>query len=322
MWSAAVIAVALLVLSSLGVFSSTPVPKGTVVSAISTLKYGSVLVVGGSTTGGLYKFPLYEFSGDVGDHLGCGTSKTVGYDLGAKESVPLTCTGPERDLLADVSSDDWPALTSKVAPIAGRGVNSKLLGTVFRRGIGDQITYAGHPLYLFDPSSSPFVPQGENFMETVTPLPPWHGFWYLVSASSGAPSPGVATIEDETLPGGQGALAVEEDGNVDPIRVTLYSGATTPGNAECDATCASDWTPVLTSGEPRLGPGVNAALISITPKGAGDYEVTYDHRPLYLYDHERVRLSANDRIVSGGSAGNGAGKRGPDGLMSVVAQSG
>ncbi len=316
-WSVALSAVVLLVLSSLGVFSSTPVAKGTVVSSIATSKYGSVLVVGGSATGGLYKFPLYEFSGDVGGHFGCGTAKIVGYDLGAKESVPLTCTGPQGDLLADVSSDDWPALTSKVAPIAGRGVNAKLLGTVFRRGIGDQVTYAGHPLYLFDPSSSPFLPQGENFMETVTPLPPWHGFWYLVSARSGAPSPGVTTIESELLPDGQRALAAEEDGNVDPIEVTLYTAAS--GKARCDAACAREWTPALTSGEPRLGPGVNASLVSITRVASGEYQVAYDHRPLYLYDHERVRLSASDKIVSSGSAGNGAGLRGPGGLMSIVA---
>jgi predicted lipoprotein with Yx(FWY)xxD motif len=318
-WSVAATAVALLMLSSLGVFSSTPIPKGTVVSSITTSKYGSVLVVGGSATGGLYKFPLYEFSGDVDGHLGCGTAKSVGYDLGAKESVPLTCTGPQRDLLADVSSDDWPALTSKVAPIAGRGVNATLLGTVFRRGIGHQVTYAGHPLYLFDPSSSPFEPQGENFMETVTPLPPWHGFWYLVSARSGAPSSGVATIQSETLPSGQRVLAVIEDPNVDPIKVTVYSGASTSGSAQCDASCARAWTPVLTSGEPHLGPGVNAALVSITSKGAGEYEVSYDRRRLYLYDHERVQLSASDKIVSSGSTGNGAGKHGPYGVMSVVA---
>src|ERR1700722_6460141 len=211
LWSAGVVVVALFLLSSVGVFSSKPTPKETVVSSITSSRYGRVLVVGGSSTGGLYHFPLYEFSGDVHGHFGCATTKTVAYDLGAKESVPLTCTGPERDLLADVSSDDWPALTTSATPVAGPGVNPKLLGTVVRGGIGRQITYAGHPLYLFDPSSQPFAPQGENFIETVKPLPPWHGYWYLVSAMNGAPSPGVATIERETLPSGTRALAVEGD---------------------------------------------------------------------------------------------------------------
>jgi len=49
----------------------------------------------GNASSGLHNFPLYEFSGDVGHHFGCATNKIVAYDLGAKESVPLTCTGPE-----------------------------------------------------------------------------------------------------------------------------------------------------------------------------------------------------------------------------------
>jgi predicted lipoprotein with Yx(FWY)xxD motif len=322
LWSVAVVLVALLVLSSLGAFSSSPVRRATVVSSITSSKYGSVLVVGGDAGGGLYKFPLYEFSGDVGDHFGCGTAKAVAYDLGAKESVPLTCTGPQSDLLADVSSDDWPALTSKGAPIAGRGVNAKLLGTIFRRGVGRQVTYAGHPLYLFDPSSQPFTPQGENFMETVKPLPPWHGYWFLVSARSGAPSPGVATLDVESLANGHRVLSAKEDGNVYPLKVALYSGTATSGQSQCDATCASGWTPLLTSAQPRLGPGVNRALVSITPVKDGDFQVTYDHRPLYLYDREEVRLSANDHLVNSGSTGNGAGVRGPRGAMSVVSLAG
>lgn len=317
-WSVAVILVALLVLSSLGAFSSAPAKRATVVSSITSSKYGSVLVVGGDAGGGLYRFPLYEFSGDVGDHFGCGTAKALAYDLGAKESVPLTCTGPQGDLLADVSSDDWPALTTKGAPIAGRGVDAHLLGTIFRRGIGRQITYAGHPLYLFDPSSQPFTPQGENFMETVKPLPPWHGYWYLVSARNGAPSPGVATLDVESLPNGRRALAAEEDGNVYPIEATLYSGTATRGQSSCDAACASEWTPLLTSAQPHAGPGVNSALVSTAPAGNGDYVATYDHRPLYLYDHEQIRLSANEHLVSSGSAGNGTGIRGPHGIMSDV----
>jgi predicted lipoprotein with Yx(FWY)xxD motif len=318
LWSIAVILVALLVLSSLGAFSSSPVKRATVVSSITSSKYGSVLVVGGDAGGGLYKFPLYEFSGDVGDHLGCGTAKAVAYDLGAKESVALTCTGPQSDLLADVSSDDWPALTTKGTPIAGHGVNAKLLGTIFRRGIGHQVTYGGHPLYLFDPSSQPFTPQGENFMETVKPLPPWHGYWYLVSAHDGAPSPGVATLDVESLSNGGRVLSAREDGNVYPIKVALYSGTATSGQSQCDAACESEWTPLLTSAQPHLGPGINSALVSIIPQKSGSFQVTYDHRPLYLFDHEMVQLSANDHLVNSGSTGNGAGVHGPHGVMSVV----
>jgi predicted lipoprotein with Yx(FWY)xxD motif len=315
-WSLGAVVVVVFVLSSVGVFSSSAPPKATVVSSISTARYGSVLVVGGSATGDLYKFPLYEFSGDVGRHVGCGTIKTVAYDLGAKESVPLTCTGPERDLLADVSSDDWPALTTKAPPVAGHGVDPKLLGTIVRPGIGRQITYGGHPLYLFDPSSKPFDPQGEDFMETVKPLPPWHGYWFLASARTGAPATGVATLEIATLPNGQHALATEVDGNVDPIEVTLYSSSSS--NMTCVASCSTTWTPLTTSARPKLGKGLSDAKVRIVRTAGGNYTVTYDHRPLYLFDREEIRLNANERLASDGSSGNGAGVLGPGGVMSFV----
>jgi len=53
----------------------------------------------------------------------------------------------------------WSGLrsTTSGAPVAGAGVSAKLLGTVKRPGIGEQVTYNGHPLYLFDngPGRSP-----------------------------------------------------------------------------------------------------------------------------------------------------------------------
>ena len=308
----------LIVLSSLGLFSSTPAPKATVISSITTTRYGSVLVVGGSSSGGLYRFPIYEFSGDVGRRLGCRTRRAVAYDLGAKESGPLTCTGPERDLLADVSSDDWPALTTKTTPLAGHGVDAKLLGTVFRPGIGRQVTYGGHPLYLFDSSSQPFTPQGEDFMETVKPLPPWHGYWYLVSARSGAPSPGTAVLRSETLANGEHALAAQEDTNVDPILVSLYSGMVAFAPSTCDRSCADAWTPLLTGASPDIGPGINATLVGTVRRPDGETQVTYDHRPLYLYDDEIIRLNASNRLVRDGSVGNGSGQRGPNGVTEVL----
>ena len=75
---------------------------------------------------------------------------------------------------------------------------------------------------------------------------------------------------------------------------------------------------MLTSGPPRVGPGVNDAAIAMMPLADGDYQVTYDHQPLYLYDREVIRLSANERLVATGSQGNGIDERGPGGVMLAV----
>jgi predicted lipoprotein with Yx(FWY)xxD motif len=299
-----------LLLATLGVFTSTPAPKGAVVSVLSSSKYGKVLVVGGKAGVGLGGFPLYEFSGDVDGHLGCGTTKSKGYDTGASVTVSLTCTGPERDLLDDVSSDDWPAFTTKATPVAGPGVDQRLLGIIHRPGIGNQVTYAGHPLYLFDQPSTPFAPQGENFMETVQPLPPWHGYWYLVSSRTGEPAPGVATVEPATLPDGKHVVAVEEDANVDRLAVTVYVAKST-GTSPL-------WTPVLTSAKPKIS-GLDPFNIGMTPVATGLFQVTFQGHPLYLYAKEKVILSKGGRIDELATEGNGAGVRGPGGVMSLVA---
>ena len=43
----------------------------------------------------------------------------------------------------------WPALTSVGKPIAGTGVDSALIGMITVKGVGHQVTYAGHPLYTY-----------------------------------------------------------------------------------------------------------------------------------------------------------------------------
>lgn len=285
-------------------------PKGSVVGVLSTRAYGSVLVVQGGPLAG---FPLYEFSGDVGRHLGCGTTTARGYDLAPNGALRMTCTGPMSDVLNNVISDDWPAFTSKSPPIAGHGVKSQLLSTVYRKGVGRQVTYGGHPLYLFDPSSVPFKPIGEDYLETVAPLAPWHGYWSLASAKNGTPDEGVATMEAGTLPSGAHVLALEDDPNVNPVAVTVYSYS----GGLCATSCAPTWLPVLTTATPQAR-GVSGAGLGVRKLASGALQVTYNHKPLYEYWKERVSLTHDGSIAASGTAGNGNGIAGPRGTFSVV----
>jgi len=112
-WSVGVVVVTLLVLSSLGVFSSTKAPKETVVSSITSSRYGSVLVVGGNASSGLHNFPLYEFSGDVGHHFGCATTRSWLTTSAQRERAPhLYWTGGRS--ARGRQFDDWPAFTTRV----------------------------------------------------------------------------------------------------------------------------------------------------------------------------------------------------------------
>jgi hypothetical protein len=146
---------------------------GTVISAVQG-PFGPMLVVGS----GRYRGHTLYFisSDDAPNHYGC--TRPVMSILGSR----FSCTGPSDD-----TSAEWPAITSSAAPVAGPGVNQALLGTVHRNRIGNQITYARHPLYLFE--TSPGEVTGEGWDEPS--LPPWHGVWWLMSpAGTRRPGPG------------------------------------------------------------------------------------------------------------------------------------
>ena len=73
----------------------------------------------------------------------------------------------------------WPPLMKKGKVSAGAGVKAALLGTTMRKNGQAQVTYKGHPLYLFklDKSSGQVGGQGQNF---------FGGKWFVVSASGSA----------------------------------------------------------------------------------------------------------------------------------------
>jgi predicted lipoprotein with Yx(FWY)xxD motif len=217
-----------------------------------------------------------------------------------------------------VKSDDWPAFTSAGRPLAGPGINSGLLSEVNRSGIGHQVTYNGHPLYLFDPVSQPFKPQGEGYMETVKPLAPLHGYWFLVS-STGDFAPTKATLVQGVLPNGLRVLSVVMDLDVSPVAVTLYAmrGGHSPAGV-CGEKCSLIWIPLLTRGPPAVGRGINPRLVGIRRLANGAEQVTYRGRPLYLYTREKAFLTPSVHLKKSGTGGNGSDLRTPDGGTSMT----
>jgi len=73
----------------------------------------------------------------------------------------------------------WPPLMKKGKVSAGAGVKAKLLGTTKRKNGKLQVTYKGHPLYLFklDKGAGQVAGQRQDF---------FGGIWYALSASGGA----------------------------------------------------------------------------------------------------------------------------------------
>ncbi len=209
----------------------------------------------------------------------------------------------------------WPALLTDGAPIAGRGVNPALLGTVTRTDVlpgtpVQQVTYGGLPLYRFIFDDTPGQTTGANLDDPVT-VPA--GVWYLVGPSRGRPAPGQALIGQVTAPVYQNGkptgisatvLAASEStglsgevaagGNSDgPVSVPVYTFSLDKGHqSTCHGMCAMDWPPVLTSKSPEAGPGVDQRQLGIIVRPDGTHQVTFEGHPLYMLNQD-ASLSAH-----------------------------
>jgi len=70
----------------------------------------------------------------------------------------------------------WPPLLTRGKPTAGPGVRRSLLGVTRRADRSSQVTYAGHPLYLFVQDTRPGQIAGQGAQL-------FGGGWYVVSPS-------------------------------------------------------------------------------------------------------------------------------------------
>jgi len=69
---------------------------------------------------------------------------------------------------------NWPPLRANGTPTVGSGVNASLIGTIMRSDGKPQITYNGHPLYLFVKDQKAGDTNGEG-------VNAFGGNWYAVS---------------------------------------------------------------------------------------------------------------------------------------------
>jgi predicted lipoprotein with Yx(FWY)xxD motif len=74
---------------------------------------------------------------------------------------------------------NWPPVRVSGKPKAGSGLNASLLGTTPRSDGNPQVTYNGHPLYLFQGDSSP----GDTNGQAITAF---GAAWYVVSPAGNA----------------------------------------------------------------------------------------------------------------------------------------
>ena len=74
---------------------------------------------------------------------------------------------------------------------------------------------------------------------------------------------------------------------VDGKGMAIYAYANdTAGKTDCYGQCAFYWPPVLTTGAPVVGPGVDATKLGTLTRSDGTVQVTYNGLALYTYSSD------------------------------------
>jgi predicted lipoprotein with Yx(FWY)xxD motif len=107
-----------------------------------------------------------EFGGTV-----FGPNGKVVYVFGADRGSTSHCYG--------VCAKAWPPVLTGAAPLAGPGVEAKLLGTTKRSDGRLQVTYGGHPLYYYSED-----PVGKIMCQHAN----MHGGLWLIVKPNGQPN--------------------------------------------------------------------------------------------------------------------------------------
>jgi len=71
-------------------------------------------------------------------------------------------------------------------------------------------------------------------------------------------------------------------------KVVYVFAADRGSTSRCYGVCATAWPPLLTTGAPLAGSGVQAKLLGTTKRKNGTLQVTYNGHPLYYYSADKV----------------------------------
>jgi predicted lipoprotein with Yx(FWY)xxD motif len=66
----------------------------------------------------------------------------------------------------------------------------------------------------------------------------------------------------------------------------------------CTGACDAAWPPLVVTGKPTVGSGINASLVGTTSRPEGKTQVTYNGHPLYLFAQDQKAGETNGQGVS------------------------
>ena len=208
-----------------------------------------------------------------GTVVNLGKNDTLGSFLVDDKGMTLylfTKDTPNTSACYDKCATAWPPLLTTGNPVAGDGVDASKFGTTTRTDGTVQATYNGWPLYYYAKDKAPGDVVGQDV----------GGVWYVVSAAGEKVGAAIINLgKNDSL----GSFLVDDKG------MTLYLFTKdTPNTTVCYDKCATAWPPLLTTGAPVAGDGVDASKFGTTTRTDGTVQVTYNGWPLYYYAKDKA----------------------------------
>jgi len=210
-----------------------------------------------------------------GTVVNLGQNDTLGSFLADDKGMTLylfTKDTPNTTVCYEKCASAWPPLLTTGNPVAGEGVDASKLGTTNRTDGTIQVTYNGWPLYYYEKDKAPGDVVGQDV----------GGVWFVISPAGEMVETTTTTVnlgKNDTL----GSFLVDDKG------MTLYLFTKdTPNTTVCYDKCATAWPPLLTTGNPVAGEGVDATKLGTTNRTDGTVQVTYNGWPLYYYEKDKA----------------------------------
>jgi len=178
---------------------------------------------------------------------------------------------------------NWPPLLAHSIPASGPGVEASQIGSAMLADGSQIVTYDHHPLYYFINDAKPGDITGQGVGSV----------WFVISPSGKEIEGPVGSVDtSNSVPvaaSGEPTINLATDPTLGQILVdgkgmTLYVFTKDgPDQSNCDAACLAKWPPLLTQGNPILGPRVDDSKIGSAMLADGTKIVTYNHMPLYYF---------------------------------------
>lgn len=177
----------------------------------------------------------------------------------------------------------WPPLLTQGNPSVGAGVDASQVGIAMLADGSKIMTYDHKPLYYWVNDTKPGDITGQGV----------GGVWFVISPSGQeidaspeatadpSPDPVPSSLEPTLMLATHPTLGQYL---VNGKGMTLYIFTKDTANqSNCTGDCLVAWPPLLTQGNPILGPGADDSKIGSTLLADGTRIVTYNQRPLYYY---------------------------------------